>query len=195
MNATSATSALNPELADDERQIAHIKEQAAALVRGLSDAQYNWHPGPGQWSMAQCLAHIVMGNEAYFPVLEACISEARKKRLTGNGPFHYGWFGNWFVRSMDAPPKRRFKNPPRLTPPPEQPLEKGATDFNAVHDRLQQIIVAANGVDLARAKFRSPLLKLLKLSLGQGFGVLLSHARRHLWQANEVRKHPDFPKS
>ena len=195
MNAIPESSPLNPELADDERQIAQIKEQAAALVRGLSDAQYNWHPGPGQWSMAQCLAHITIGNEVYFPTLEACISEARKKGLTGHGPFRYGWFGNWFVRSMDAPPKMRMKNPARITPPPEQPLEKGVADFNAAHDRLLQVIVAANGVDLGRAKFRSPLLKLLKLSLGQGFGVLLSHARRHLWQANEVRKHPDFPKS
>ncbi len=195
MNTTSETPALNPELADDERQIAQIKEQAATLVRGLSDAQYNWHPGSGQWSMAQCLAHIVIGNEVYFPVLQACVSEARKKGLTGNGPFRYGWLGNWFVRSMDAPPKRRFKNPPRLTPPPEQPLEKGVAEFNAAHDRLLQMIVAANGVDLGRAKFRSPLLKLLKLSLGQGFALMLSHGRRHLWQAGEVRKHPDFPKS
>jgi hypothetical protein len=199
MNATPAISPLNPgparnsELTEDERQVAQIKEQAAALVRGLSDAQYNWRPGPGRWSMAQCLGHIVAGVEVYFPTLEICIAEARKKGLVGNGPFHYGWFGNWFVRSMDAPPKRRMKNPARITPPPEQPLEKGLQDFNAAHDRLLQLIVQANGVDLGRAKFRSPLLKLIKLSLGQGFAVLLAHARRHLWQANEVRKHPGFP--
>jgi len=201
MNAAPAISPLNPklalnsELAEDERQVAQIKEQAAALVRGLSDAQYNWRPGPGRWSMAQCLGHIVVGAEAYFPTLEICIAEGRKKGLTGNGPFHYGWFGNWFVRSMDAPPTRRMKNPARITPPPEQPLEKGLQDFNAAHDRLLQLIAQANGVDLGRAKFRSPLLKLIKLSLGQGIAVLLAHARRHLWQANEVRKHPDFPNS
>ena len=199
MNAPSTSSPLNaelaPELAEDARQIAQIKEQAAGVVRGVNDAQYNWRPAPGRWSMAQCLAHIVVGDEVYFPSLEVCIAEARKKGLTGNGPFHHGWVGNWFVRSMDAPPKRRFKNPARITPPPEQPLEKGLQDFNAAHDRLLQLITQANGVDLGRAKFRSPLLKLIKLSLGQGIAVLLAHARRHLWQADEVRKHPEFPKS
>jgi len=199
MNAPSTPSPLNaelaPELAEDARQIAQIKEQAAGVVRGVNDAQYNWRPAPGRWSMAQCLAHIVVGDEVYFPTLEVCIAEARKKGLTGNGPFHHGWVGNWFVRSMDAPPKRRFKNPARITPPPEQPLAKGIADFNAIHDRLLQLVNQANGVDLGRAKFRSPLLKLIKLSLGQGIAVLLAHARRHLWQADEVRKHPEFPKS
>jgi hypothetical protein len=195
MNAASTDSTLNPELVEGQRQIAQIKEQAATLVQGLSDAQYNWHPAPDRWSIAQCVAHIVVGNEIYFPVFETCIAQARKKGLTGNGPFHYGWLGNWFVRTLDAPPKRRMKNPAPITPPPEQPLAKGIADFNAAHDRLLQFMLAANGLDLGRAKLRSPLLKLLKLSLGQGFALQLAHARRHLWQANEVRKHAEFPKN
>ncbi len=44
MNAPSTPSSLNaelaPELAEDARQIAQIKEQAAAVVRGVNDAQY-----------------------------------------------------------------------------------------------------------------------------------------------------------
>jgi hypothetical protein len=96
---------------------------------------------------------------------------------------------------MDAPAKKRFKNPQMITPPPEQPLTKGLADFITVHDRVLQLVYQANGVDLGRARFRSPFLKLLKLSLGQGIAVMLAHARRHLWQAGEVQKHPDFPKS
>ncbi len=195
MNVASASSTLNSELTDDLRQIAQIKEQAAALLRGLSDTQYNWQPAPGRWSMAQCLAHIVITDDIYVPVLETCIADARKKGMLGDGPFQHGRLGNWFVRSMDAPAKKRFKNPKSVTPPPEQPLAKGLADFNAIHDRVLQLVHQANGVDLGRAKFRSPFLKLLKFSLGQGIAVMLSHARRHLWQAGEVRKHPDFPKS
>lgn len=196
MNAVPAMkSLLNPELAEYERQVIQLKELTAALVRGLSDTQFNWHPGPGRWSIAQCLGHIVAGNEVYFPALEASMTRARDKGLVGDGPFHHGRIGNWFVRYMDAPPKRRMKNPKRLTPPPEQPLTKGLAEFNANHDRLLQLIVNANGLDLGRASFRSPLFKLLKLSLGQAIAVLPAHARRHLWQASQVRKDPGFPKA
>ena len=66
MNA-AASSALNPELAEDARQIAQLKEQAAALLHGLNDVQYNWRPASGCWSMAQCVAHIVVTDEIYIP--------------------------------------------------------------------------------------------------------------------------------
>jgi len=195
MNAVPVMSSpLNPELAEYERQVIQVKELAAALVQGLNDAQFNWQPAPGRWSIAQCLAHIAAGNEVYFPALEVSMARARKKGLVSDGPFHHGRIGNWFVRYMDAPPKRRMKNPKRITPPPEQRLAKGVAEFNATHDRLLQLIVAANGLDLGRASFRSPLFKLLKLSLGQALAVLPAHARRHLWQATEVRKHASFPK-
>jgi hypothetical protein len=195
MNATSIPSVLNSELASDVQQITQIKEQAATLLRGVSDAQYNWRSEPGRWSMAECVAHIVITDDIYVPVLENCIADARKKGLVGDGPFHHGAVGNWFVRSMDAPAKKRFKNPKMITPPPEQPLAKGLADFNAVHDRLLQVVHQANGVDLGRAKFRSPFLKVMRFSLGQGLAVMLAHARRHLWQAGEVQKHPGFPKN
>jgi hypothetical protein len=195
MNANPVSSALNPELAGDVQQIAQIKDQAATLLRGVSDAQYNWRPEPGRWSMAQCVSHVVITDDIYVPVLENCVADARKKGLVGDGPFHHGALGNWFVRSMDAPARKRFKNPKMITPPPEQPLAKGLADFNAVHDRLLQVVYQANGVDLGRAKFRSPFLKVMKFSLGQGLAVMLAHARRHLWQAGEVQRHPGFPKS
>jgi hypothetical protein len=74
-------------------------------------------------------------------------------------------------------------------------LAAGLANFNLIHDRVLLFVEQADGVNLARAKFRSPFSKLLKLSLGQGTAVMLAHARRHLWQASEVRQCPDFAKN
>jgi hypothetical protein len=57
-------------------------------------------------------------------------------------------------------------------------------------DRLRQ----ANGLDLARAKVRSPTYAWLRFSLGSGFALMLAHERRHLWQARNVVNHPLFPR-
>lgn len=192
MSATSP--ALNSELAEYSRQTAELKGRAAALLSGLSDVQYNWRPTAGSWSMAQCIAHVVLTDEIYIPVLEQCIVDARARGMLGSGAFRHGWLGNWFVRSMDAPAKRRFRNPKQITPPEQQTLAAGLANFKVIHDRVLLLVAQANGVDLARARFRSPFLRLLKLSLGQGIAVMLAHARRHLWQAGELRNHSDFPK-
>jgi len=46
------------------------------LLAGLNDAQYNWHPAPGKWSMTQRVAHIVITDTVCLPVLEKCLADA-----------------------------------------------------------------------------------------------------------------------
>jgi hypothetical protein len=50
-------------------------------------------------------------------------------------------------------------------------------------DRLRQ----ANGLDLARARVRSPAAAgWLRIPLGCAFALTTAHERRHLWQARRV---------
>jgi hypothetical protein len=45
----------------------------------------------------------------------------------------------------------------------------------------------ADGLDLRRARMRSPVLRWLSYSLGTGLVGFLAHERRHVWQARQVR--------
>ena len=56
-------------------------------------------------------------------------------------------------------------------------------------DRLRQ----ANGLDLARARVRSPAASWIHVPLGTGFMAMTAHERRHLWQARRVLDAPGFP--
>jgi hypothetical protein len=57
-------------------------------------------------------------------------------------------------------------------------------------DRLRQ----ANGLDLARARVRSPAVSWLRLPLGSGFALVVAHERRHLLQARRIIADPAFPR-
>lgn len=194
MSAAPNYATLHPELADFSQQISRIRDDAKKLTSDLSEAQLNWRTHAGRWSIAQCLQHIVLGHQAYLPPIDASIKQAREQQFLGSGPFRYGWFGNWFARTLDAPPKLKMKNPKVITPPAELPA-KVVTDFDRVHEDVLRRVYEANGIDLGRAKMRSPFLRLLRLSLGQAFAVLTAHARRHVWQAWQVRNDPAFPKA
>ena len=56
-------------------------------------------------------------------------------------------------------------------------------------DRLRQ----ANGVDLAKARVRSPASMWIRITLGSAFALMAAHERRHLWQARQLMARPDFP--
>jgi hypothetical protein len=192
-NATRVDETLVADLQDLRRQIEAVNEDARGLLAGLSEAQVNWRPTAAHWSIAECLDHLTVTNRELMRPIEAAIEDARSKGLTGRGPFRYGIIGNMIVRSMEPPAKLKFKAPKTFKPRPDQSLEAVAQDFFTMHDELLRLIEAANGMHLARVKVASPVTKLIKLSLGQSFGLIATHDRRHLWQARQVRENPAFP--
>jgi hypothetical protein len=192
-NATGVNEPLVKDLEDYRRQIEAVNDDARDLLAGLSEAQVNWRPTAAHWSIAECLDHLTVTNREMMERIEAAIKEARSRGLTGRGPFRYGMVGNMIVRSMEPPVKMKFKAPKIFKPRADQSLEAVSQDFFAVQDELRRLIEEANGINLSRVKITSPVTKLIKLSLGQSFGLLATHERRHLWQARQIREHPAFP--
>ena len=171
---------------------------AQSLVAGLSHAQFNWRPEPGRWSIAQCLAHLNTVNGGDLGALRAAIEAGKERKQIGEGPFTYGFFSRKFVASMDAPAKRRFKAPKYYEPPPEADPGETLAEYRRVSDEIRKMLQLAAGLDLARVKTTLPALPALvraivKMPLGARFELLAAHDRRHLWQADQVRNHADFP--
>lgn len=172
-----------------------IAIDAESLLAGLTDAQFNWRPAPGRWSIAECLSHLDASVNLYLPEIDRAIQRGRSRGLlrTG-GAYRYGRLEWGWARSLEPPPKRRLPAPRSMAPTSSAiSLERGARTFAAscmaMHERLQR----ADGLDLRRVKVRVPMFKLLRLSLGVVFELHGAHSRRHLWQARQVRAEPAFP--
>ena len=168
-------------------------EKAESLTAGLSAAQMNWRPQPGKWSIAQNLAHLTAGDPQDLDPIASSIAAARAKGIIGNGPFRYGWLSSWIMKSMEPPPKRKFKAAKRYTPSPDVDAAKALADYFRMTARLTGLIQEADGLDLARAKTPFGVLKWVKIPLGARLAHLTTHDRRHLWQAEQVRNDPNFP--
>ncbi len=184
---------LIPELADLQRQFESIQQDARELTAGLADSQFNWRPGPASWSMSECLLHLNITGESMRRPLESVIQQGRARGLFGQGPFRYGFLGNWLLRMTEPPPKRKFRASRSLTPTNGNPITALLPTFLFYQDEFIRRLHEANGLDLARIKVALPANRLLRLSLGQFFGFIAAHERRHLWQARAVRNHPQFP--
>ncbi|HEY0005036.1 MAG TPA: DinB family protein [Pyrinomonadaceae bacterium] len=184
---------MESELEEYQRQLEAIKQEARSLIEGLTDEQFNWHPAPGVWSIADNLAHLNVTGQLYLSRIDASIEEARSKELFGAGPFRHSFLGNWFLRLLEPPVKRKFKAPKIFVPMPDQPLARVAPEFISLQDEVLERLHRANGLNLARARVASPISRFLRLSLGQSFLLITSHERRHLWQAAQVKAAQGFP--
>jgi hypothetical protein len=192
-NATRADDSLVKDLQEYRRQIEAVNADAQDLIAGLSESQFNWARAPGHWSIAECLDHLTVTNRELIEEMKRAVTDARARGLTASGPFRYGIIGNMLVRSQEPPARMKFKAPKIFKPRSSQSLEATARDFFAVHDEVLRLIKEANGLNLARIKVTSPVTRFFKLSLGQVFGLIATHDRRHLWQARQVKGDPAFP--
>lgn len=183
------------ELEERGREIEKIKTEAKALTEHLGDEQFHWRPEAQSWSIAECLDHLNRTNKLYLPILERAIEKGRARGLTGREPFRHGFLGDFFVRSMEPPPKKKFRAPQSFLPVSDQPREQVIAEFADMQERILSCIRAADGLHLGKIKIPSPVTKLLRMSLGQGFALLTAHERRHLWQAQQVKNNPNFPKA
>ena len=184
---------MTPELQDLIRQIQAIKADGQAVCAALSESQFNWRPGEGRWSIAECLVHVNVAVSRTLPAFDKAIADGRAQGRTAkagdSAPNRYGWFSRWMIGSMEPPPKRRMKTFGIFAVPAGRThaLTRVLPEFVAVRDLLAERVSRADGLDLKRIRTVSPVTRLLRLPLGAYLQFVIAHDRRHLWQARQVR--------
>ena len=98
--------------------------------------------------------------------------------------------GGWFVRSLDAPVKPRFKMkaPAKIVPRESPALADPAAQFFAIQNQVRVFLRKYADIDLAGVRFPNPFIRGVRFSLATGLHVIAAHDRRHVWQAWNVRK-------
>jgi hypothetical protein len=168
---------------------------ADSLTHGLSRQQFNWRPEPGRWSIAQCIGHLNLINGADLPQLQTAIDAGFARGIKGEGPFQYGLLSTKFVASMEPPVKRKYRSPKQYLPLSDADLEETLAEYRRISAGVRTLAKKSDGLHLAKVKTKLSGIPLLRMALGARFNLLITHDRRHLWQAEQVRYHADFPKS
>ena len=179
---------MHAELEKYHKEFESIATQAQELVAGLTEAQFNWRPAPSAWSIQECLAHLTMVGQVEASAIEEAVTRARQQGLTGLGPFTYPAWERYILRETEPPVRNPMEAPKRFVPLPEQPVTGILPTFLHVQQRFQLQIERADGLDLRKVKVPTPIMKLLKMSLGSTLAQAAAHERRHLEQASRVRE-------
>ena len=160
--------------------------RAAEAMEGLSASQLNYRLAEGSWSIAECIDHLNASNEHYAAAIEAAIAKGPPARR-GAEP-KLGVLERWFLKQMEPPVKMKQKAPRKFQPSTALNEAELLQRWRATHERLALLAERAESVDLGRTKVVSPVTSLLKFSLLCILQMLPAHDRRHLSQADQVRK-------
>lgn len=185
---------LNPEVERLVYQLKVIRQEAEGLLVDLGSEQLTWRPAPDRWSVSECFAHLNTINRKMGEEIEKSVTRGRQANLVSDGPFTYGFLARMFHRMTEPPVKRRFKSPAAFIGPAGQPWPQIEADWKSTHDRIDDLLQRANGLDLARVKVQSPASRWIAYPLGIAFWIHAGHDRRHLWQVRQVINDVRFPR-
>jgi hypothetical protein len=180
-------------LAELRQQFHALETTVDALVTGLSDAQLAWQPDPARWSIAHCLDHMNITDRGYLINFEKALEQLQARNQQGDGTVRFGFLEAKFIRWLEPPPGRQVSAPRAFQPALDRPPAEVVAELESVREKFLTLLDAAEGFDVNRARVPSPATRLLRFRLGSAFAIAVAHDRRHVWQAQQVREHADFP--
>jgi hypothetical protein len=173
--------------------IRQLRASAAEMAERLDMNQMTWQPGNGErWSISECLDHIAIATGIYLDAMQPAIGDARPG--SGADVFQTAGFPSAkFTRDMEPPPRVKFPAAGKIRPRATLNPEAIAPEFLRTMDRVSALVASTESQNLNSVRFRNPLIPLVRFTVSTGFLIIAAHARRHLWQAEQVAKEPSFP--
>jgi uncharacterized damage-inducible protein DinB len=175
--------------ADRDRALKYLqttKENVLAATKGLSEAQWNFKPGPDRWSVAEVMEHIAAAEDLLFDLTSKQVMNA-PPRPDGDD-----------VKAIDeivlakVPDRTVKQQAPESLKPTNRYGSPDAAVKHFVESRDKTIDFLRKTPDLRAHAIDSPVGK--KLDAYQWILLIAAHSERHTKQINEVKADPNFPK-
>lgn len=153
----------------------------------LSESQLHCKASQTTWSALECIEHLNLYGDFYLPIITHCIDLSRTNSATSYKP---GILGGYFAKSMLPKDNLNKMKTFKSKNPNGSKLDK--TTLIRFLDQQEQLLVLLNKaktININTIKVPTTLGKLVKLRLGDTFGVVINHNTRHLVQAqNQVNQ-------
>lgn len=156
-------------------------------ISGLSEAQLQFSPGEGKWSISQCLEHIILSEKMLFEMAKKELAKPaqpeRKSEVKVTDD-------NLITMMTDR--SQKFQAPKELQPAGKyKDATSAINDFTIARQPVLTYIQGANLEDLRNHVSEYPT------GIVDGYQNLLfiaAHCARHIKQIEEVKANPNFPK-
>ena len=150
------------------------------------ESAWGRRPPAGGWSAAECVAHLNLTSEAYLPLIDGALAEAR--RLGPRAPRRLRKdFVGWLIWQSSRPGGRmKVQTAPAFVPTSDLPLDRLVAEFNRLQAAQIERTRAADGLPIHRVKITSVFNDRVRYSTYSALSILAVHQHRHLEQAERA---------
>jgi len=180
-------------LREIESALADIARDADATFGRLDSQQLNWRPDAQEWSVAQCLDHLLTANQLMSATSEDALAGATRPTIWQRLPVLPGVFGRALVRSQAPESTRKYKAPSKAQPSTSDLAADVVGRFVDQQRVAARTVLGLDAVRAARVVMTSPFVRVITYSVLDGWRLVVAHNHRHLQQAKRAMQTQGFP--
>lgn len=154
----------------------------------LTGDQLNWKSSSKQWSIAQCINHLIVVNQTYFPIVDQIRNKSYYTPWYGKIRFITKSLGN-IVLDAVSPERRKKMKTLAIWEPAISLVRSDILDqFEKHQQELKRLITSSEDLLERETVISSPANRMIVYKLETAFDIIVAHEKRHLEQAKEVNK-------
>ena len=169
------------------------KDKVKSEFSNISSEQLNWKPLPGSWSIAQCLDHLILSHNSYFPALKKITEETYKMNFWERYSPFSSFCGRIMKDRLQEQVKKKMKAPVKIQPSASKMTVDPIEQYHQSLDNFLEYISNCRNIDIDKIIITSPIIPIVTYSLRDAFQFLIQHEHRHINQAIRVKSNENFP--
>ncbi|UYZ63083.1 DinB family protein [Hymenobacter weizhouensis] len=168
-------------------ELRQVQDVTSRRFRPLTDDQLNRGPGPGKWSVGQCLEHLNIVGGLYLPVMSRKIKTARERGSRPAELVKHGFIGQKMTEAMRVPSSQKALKSPQQYAPSGSRLPRTVVEvFSRQLDELGNLMEQARHINANAVRIPNPIIPLLLPRLTDALELVVEHIKRHVAQAERV---------
>jgi hypothetical protein len=169
------------------KELEQLGDIVAERFTPLNAEQLNWKPAPDEWSIGQCLDHLITTDVQYLPIMEQEAQGTRQTNFWQRLPVLPGVFGSMLYNSLHPETATKSMQSPNVFRPSESEIGLDICDrFQAHQAKVMSAMQGNQEKPIDTIIISSPVASWLVYSLGDAFRVIVVHQYLHLMQAERV---------
>lgn len=164
----------------------NITKQSQTEFGILTNEELNWKPNASTWSIAQNLAHLIVVNETYYPILASLKEGTYTTPFIAKIGFIVSFLGKTVLKAVQPNRQQKMKTFPIWKPNVSKVGDGILSKFEMHQNVLKQKMEEAKELLEQGVVISSPANRNIVYKLETAFDIIVSHEQRHLEQAKEI---------
>lgn len=143
-------------------------------------------PNSESWSIAENLDHLIRVNSSYFPIFQKLEAGTFRGAFIGKVSLFPKLLGNAIYKSVSDGGEKKVKTFPLWEPSINEKEGDILFEFQKHQQELKNWIRRMEPFVERKLIIHSPVNRLIVYSLEKAFDIIVSHEKRHVYQARRV---------